>query len=146
MKNLKVKEVYHYLTKTAPVLKSGSSIEEVIYLLLRDPLSRSVYIIDDNEFLVGIISTLQLMKLTHLLKGHKTMQKNDIYNAVRISKARVAGDIMHPPVYIYETDTVFDVLDKMIHEDFQELPVVSKDKKVIGDLNCLEIIQRLWEE
>ncbi len=146
MKNLKVKEVYHYLTKTAPVLKSGSSIKEVISLLLRDPFSRSVYIIDDNEFLVGIISTLQLMKLTHLLKGHKTMQKNDIYNAVKISKARVAGDIMHPPVYVYETDIVFDILDKMIHEDFQELPVVNKDKKVIGDLNCLEIIQGLWEE
>jgi len=146
MKNLKVKEVYHYLTKTAPVLKSGSSIKEVISLLLRDPFSRSVYIIDDNEFLVGIISTLQLMKLTHLLKGHKTMQKNDIYNAVKISNAKVAGDIMHPPVYVYETDNVFDILDKMIQEDFQELPVVNKDKKVIGDLNCLEIIQGLWEE
>ncbi len=87
-----------------------------------------------------------LLKVTHYLQGKKTVMKDDIFNAVRIAKAETIKDIMHPPIYVYEDTKILDVLEMLSRENIQELPVVDKDKRVIGDLNCLEILKRIWEE
>ncbi len=145
MKNITVGEIYKTFTVKPPVLHENAKIQDIIKILLEDPQSRSVYIVDNNNKLTGIISTLLIMKATHIIKGKKTILKEDVFNAIRISKASEAKDIMHPPIYVYENDKILDVLEKMSSENIQELPVVDKNKHVLGDLNCLEILKRVWE-
>ena len=57
--------------------------------------------------------------------------------------AKVAKDIMHPPVYVLEDEDIKEVLEEMVNGEYQELPVVNNKKEVVGDLNCLEIIKAL---
>ncbi|RKX91318.1 MAG: hypothetical protein DRP59_08115, partial [Spirochaetes bacterium] len=125
---------------------SDALLKDAIRILLEDPLSRSIYVVNDDGKLAGIVSTLMLLKVTHYLQGKKTVMKDDIFNAVRIAKAETIKDIMHPPIYVYEDTKILDVLEMLSRENIQELPVVDKDKRVIGDLNCLEILKRIWEE
>ena len=146
MKNVTVKEVYTSLTKEPPLIGSDALLKDAIRVLLKDPLSRSIYVVNDDGKLAGIVSTLMLLKVTHYLQGKKTVMKDDIFNAVRIAKAETIKDIMHPPIYVYEDTKILDVLEMLSRENIQELPVVDKDKRVIGDLNCLEILKRIWEE
>ncbi len=145
MQNVTVKEIYKTFTVKPPVVPESAKIEEVIRILLQDPKSRSVYIVNSKNKLIGIISTLIILKTTHIIKGKKTVAKEDVFNALKISRAREARDIMHPPIYVYENDKILDVLEKMSSENIQELPVVDKDKHVLGDLNCLEILKKIWE-
>ena len=145
MKNITVAEVYTTLTKDPPLLNADAPLEEVIKILLKDPLSRSVYIVDSGNRLLGIISTLLILKTSHYLKGKRSVLKEDVFNAIRIAKAEKAEDIMHPPIYVYEDTKILEVLEMISRENIQELPVVDKDKRVIGDLNCLEILKRVWE-
>ncbi len=144
MKNVTVKEIYKTFTLNPPVLHENARIEDIIQTLLEDPKSRSVYIVDKENKLVGIISTLMIMKITHIIKGKKTILKEDVFNALKISKAKEAKDIMHPPIYVYEDDKILNVLEKMSAENIQELPVVDRGKRVLGDLNCLEILKKVW--
>lgn len=145
MKNVTVKEVYTSLTKEPPLIRSNALLKEAIQVLLKDPLSRSVYVVNDDSKLVGIVSTLMLLKVSHYLQGKKTVMKDDVFNAVRIVKAERIKDIMHPPLYVYENTKILDVLEMLTRENIQELPVIDKDKRVIGDLNCLEILKRIWQ-
>ncbi|MCD6123108.1 MAG: CBS domain-containing protein [Spirochaetales bacterium] len=146
MKNVTVREVYKTFTFEPPIINENSSIEGIISTLLKDPRSRSVYIVNQDKKLTGIITTLIILKATNILKGKRSVLKDDIFNAIRIAKAQKAKDIMHPPIYVYESSKILDVLEMMSHENIQELPVVDKDKRVIGDLNCLEILKRIWEQ
>lgn len=145
MENVTVKDIYETFTVDPPILGEDASLEEVIDTLLRDPQSRSVYIVDKEGRLSGIISTLIILKATNILRGKKSVLKHDVFNAVKIAKADCAKAIMHPPIYVYESSKILDVLEMMSRENIQELPVIDKDKRVIGDLNCLEILKRIWE-
>ena len=142
---MKVKEIKNRITVKPPVVKEDASIKDVVNKLLEDPRSRSVYVVDDNGVLKGIIPTDVILKATHLLKGKRTVDDEDTFEDITISTARIARDLMHSPVYVHEDDDVLDVLEAMVEEGFQELPVVNRENKVTGDLNCLEIISALWE-
>lgn len=145
MKNLKVKEVYKTFTLKPPIVSEDSSIKGIINTLLKDPQSRSIYVVDKNGKLTGIITTLIILKVTNILRGKKSILKDDVFNAIKIAKAKKAKDILHPPIYVYESSKILDVLETMSRENIQELPVIDRDKRVIGDLNCLEILKRVWE-
>ena len=142
---MKVKEVHKYITIEPPIVREDAPIKEVIKALLKDPRSRSVYVINDNGVLTGIIPTSMILKATHILKGKRTLRKEDAFDAMKISTAKTAKDIMHPPIYVFEEEDIKNVLEEMVIGEYQELPVVDNKKRVIGDLNCLEIIKAIWE-
>ncbi len=143
---MKVKEIKNRITTNPAIVKEDDSIKDVIKKLLEDPRSRSVYVVDNDGVLRGIIPTDVILKATHLLKGKGTLKDEDTFEGITISTARIARDLMHKPVYVHEDDDVLDVLEAMVEEGFQELPVVNSEDKVTGDLNCLEVISVLWDE
>ena len=145
MRKITVSEVYKIFTKKPALVSEETSIEDVINELLKDPASRSVYVVNKDNKLSGIITTTVLLKTTHFLKGKQTLRKEDSLNAYKIISAKYAKDIAHPPVFVYEDTDIIDALEKMIDENIQELPIINREKKVIGDLNCLELLKILWE-
>ncbi len=142
---MRVEDVHKFITLEPPVVKENASLKEVIKALLKDPLSRSIYVVNEKNVLTGIIPTSIIIKATHILKGKKTLRKEDAFDALKISMAKVAKDIMHPPVYVFEDEDIKDVLEEMVTGEYQELPVVNNKKEVVGDLNCLEIIKAVWK-
>lgn len=146
MKKITVSMVHKIFTKEPPVVYENAPIKVVIQELLKDPKSRSIYVIKENKQLSGIITTNILLKTTHFIKGKKTLRKEDSLNAYKIISAKIAKDIAHPPIFVYEDTDIVDALEKMIEENIQEIPIVNENKEVIGDLNCLEILKILWEE
>ncbi len=145
MENVRVKDVYKTLTKEPPVLKADDPLKAVVHILLKDPRYKSVFVVDDTGRLIGIVSTLIFLKVSHYLYGKRSVMKDDVFNAIKSAKAKKVGDIMHPPVFVYEETKILDVLEMISRENIQELPVVDGEGKVIGDLNCLEILKRVWQ-
>ena len=144
MDDMKVKQIHKIYTIEPPLVYEDTPLKEVIEVLLKDPKSRSIYVVNKEKKLKGVISTNILLKTTHFLKGKRTLRKEDALNAYKISSAKVAIDISHPPIFVFEDTDILKALEIMIEENVQEIPVVDSKKVVIGDLNCLEILKILW--
>ena len=143
---MKVKNVYKTITKDPPIVDINTSIEDVVKFFVEHPISRSVYVCKEDNYLVGIISAYFTMKSTLVLKCENVEKKVPIGDMIRLASARVAADIMiSPPLYVEEDEYIGNALSIMVSERIFELPVLDKNGRVIGDLNFLEIMKRLWE-
>jgi len=60
-------------------------------------------------------------------------------------KIKEARDMMVPPIYVKEKNTIKDAFILMMQNDLEEILVVDDDLRVIGDLNMLEIL-KLWAQ
>ena len=60
---------------------------------------------------------------------------------LEFSTAKTASDIMNAnPSYVFEDSALGDLVRLMIDEAINEIPVLNRDKKVVGEANILEII------
>ncbi|AGB41784.1 putative signal-transduction protein containing cAMP-binding and CBS domains [Halobacteroides halobius DSM 5150] len=111
--NKKVKEI-----KSAPVVikeEENSIYDAIVTLFLEDV--GSVFIIDSNEALVGVVSRKDLLKMT--------IGETNI-NQIPVS---VAMTRMSHIITITDDDTVFEAAKKIIDYEIDVIPVVKKIKK-----------------
>lgn len=132
---MKVKDVCHKVTEHADVVNRGESVDQVIAGLASNPATRAIYVTDDDQRLVGIISAKKLVNIL----GARFVQSDTI-------TAETAGDLMFEPISVTFDDTLTHALEVMIHAQMQELPVIDKKGHVLADLNCFELIADLQEQ
>jgi len=57
------------------------------------------------------------------------------------SSSKVVKDIMKTnPNYVYEDSLLSEMIAIMVREKVNELPVIDKDRKIIGEVNFLKVI------
>ncbi len=131
---MKVKEVYQSVTEKAELVREDDSLPAVIQKVSRDPKSRSVYVVNEKEELVGIIDIRDLLRVA----GTKYLQRETM-TVISYLTAQKAADIMQPPVSVSPEDDIQEALRLTVQHDLKDLPVVEGGK-VVGDLNCFEIL------
>jgi len=141
MKKIKVKKVRRLITIKPTLVRENATLHQVAKDLISDPKTRAVYVVDEERRLKGIITLESIMK--YAFRHHLGVES--IHPPVKFLTAERAEEIMIPPVYAKEEDTLEETLGKMLRHELEELPVVDEDLKVIGDLNMLEILS-IWEE
>ncbi len=131
---MKVKEVYQSVTEKAELVREDDSLPAVIQKVSRDPKSRSVYVVNEKDELVGIIDIRDLLRVA----GTKYLHRETI-TVISYLTAQRAADIMQPPVSVSPEDDIQEALRLTVQHDLKDLPVVEGGK-VVGDLNCFEIL------
>ncbi len=131
---MKVKEVYQSVTEKAELVREDDSLPAVIQKVSRDPKSRSVYVVNKKDELVGIIDIRDLLRVA----GTKYLHRETI-TVISYLTAQKAADIMQPPVSVNPEDDIQEALRLTVQHDLKDLPVVEGGK-VVGDLNCFEIL------
>ncbi len=131
---MKVKEVYQSVTEKAELVREDDSLPAVIQKVSRDPKSRSVYVVNEKEELVGIIDIRDLLRVA----GAKYLHRETM-TVISYLTAQKAADIMQPPVSVSPEDDIQEALRLTVQHDLKDLPVVEGGK-VVGDLNCFEIL------
>ncbi len=137
MKSLRVKSVRTLITKSASTVKKDADAMEIARAIVKDPKTRSVYVVDGDNKLLGIIPVINF---TQYLFYEYVPDEFLYYKAVMPIEEITAEDIMLPPVYVKEDDTLDTAFQKMFSENLKELPVVDDEMHVIGDLNILELV------
>ncbi len=137
MKKIKVKSVSSIITKVASTVKKDDGPMAIAKAIVADPKTRSVYVVNENNRLLGIIPVINFIQ--YLFYEYIP---DDLlyYRAIKPLEAIKAEDIMLPPVYVKEGDSLDVAFQKMFSENLKELPVVDDDMHVIGDLNILELV------
>ncbi|WEG19248.1 CBS domain-containing protein (plasmid) [Alkalihalophilus pseudofirmus] len=140
-----VAKCYRKLTKEPITAHSKELIVDVQNKLInKDPIHRSVYVLDKQKKLIGIITLNELMKIIAVRKGittPKAMSINRLFTF--ISEDTKAEDIMCSPISVKLTDTLEEAFELMLIHDLQELPVVDEANSVIGDLNVFELLREI---
>ena len=100
----------------------------------KDLKTRSVFVINEEEELVGIINVRDLLRVA----GAKHLQR-DTRMVIPYLTANRATDIMQPPFFVSPEDEIDDALRLAVTHDLKDIPVVERGK-IVGDLNCFEIL------
>ncbi|HJM43630.1 MAG: CBS domain-containing protein [Nitrospinota bacterium] len=137
---MKVRDVFQTITKGADVVRETDPIPEVIRKVAQDFATQSVFVVDDGEKLVGIINVRDLLRIA----GAKFLNRETL-TVIPYLTAQKASDIMQPPYSVSPDDEIDEGLRLAVQHDLRDVPVVEGDK-VVGDLNCFEILLNIKYE
>jgi len=135
-----VKDAYRLIVSDPIVVSRGMGLHDVVDRVLADPRTRSAYVIDDKNKLVGMIGLTQMLAAVQgsLSLFEKGRQK-------QVTKKRVplpfsVEEYMVKPVTVTEDDRLLSALDKMMRHGLEDLPVVDENDALVGELNGFEIL------
>ncbi len=138
MKKVKVRDIRNLITQDASIVTEEDELQRVAEEIVRDPKTRAVYVVDKKQRLVGIIPVVELVQY---LYSEYIPQEYILYRfPILLSGNPRAKDIMLPPVYVHDDESITSAFIKMFKNNLKELPVVDKEMHIIGDLNILEMI------
>jgi len=137
VEKIKVKNVSTLITKKASIVKNDARVMEIAKEIVKDPKTRGVYVIDSNNKLSGIIPVINLVQY---LFYEYIPNEFLYYTAIKPLEYVTAEDIMLPPVYVKENDTLDIAFQKMLGKELKEIPVVDDSMHIVGNLNILELI------
>ncbi len=142
MKNIKVKKARDLLTHRPSIISEDAPIQEVVKAIIDDPKHRALYVVDKNSNLIGIVD---LRRVTRYIFPHLFEEDLIGRGIIDLVSSETAKDLIpHSPTYVTDdNDDLETAFRKMMENRLEEIPVVDKDMKVIGDLNLLELFQ-VW--
>lgn len=136
-----VSEVKDLLVKNPTVVRLNDSLDSVCASVVHDPKTRHVYVVDDDNRLLG---SIRMNTMVEYLFPYTTM----VEQSSKILKGKAVGpdathaeDVMdEKPLHVKESTTLSEVARIFMRERINELPVVSDDMVIIGQVNFYEII------
>ena len=141
MKNIKVKEARELITLRPSIISENATLQEVLGTIIDNPKHRALYVVDKNSKLIGIVD---LRRLTRHVFPHLFEEDLIGRGIIDLVSSETAKDLIpHPPAYVTDDDDLETALRRMMENRLEEIPVVDKDMKVIGDLNLLELFE-VW--
>jgi len=143
MEIIKVKQI-RKLLKTEPTLvHKDDDIESSVFSLTDDPMVRSLFVVDENKKLIGIIASRDIVSFA--FKDYIDTDKIG-YEMVKNALAKKAEDLISIyDVYVKEEDSFTQCFNLMFNNNLESIPVVDDNKSVIGVVNMLELLT-IWLE
>lgn len=144
--DIPILEIKDLIVKDPTIISSDKTIKELFEAIIADSRSRHAYVTDADNRLIGSVRINQVIQYlfpTLVLQSSNLMQ---ISSFLEFSNAKEVGDIMNKnPQYVYEQTPIKHLIEIMISEKTNELPVVDKNLKLIGEVNVMEIIAKQLE-
>ncbi len=135
-----VKDAFNLIVVEPSSVKDTAPVSEVVEKMLSGCKSSSVYVVDGNNKLLGMITLSELLRITTAKAG---MMGTDSFSANKVFKyvlSKSAKDIMLPPVSTTPNEPLVDALVDMLDNDLDDLAVVDAHGALIGELNGHEIL------
>lgn len=124
-----------------PLVRQESSIEEVIDAMVRYQHARLLYVVDEDGKLLGTIALGPLVRHVFCRSHEPQIHPRFIMSMITTETAK---DIMQKnPIFAREDENVEIVLKRMIAKNVKEIPVLDREKKVVGDLTMVDLLKFL---
>ncbi len=124
-------------------VKINDKFEHLVKKNIQNPESHNLCVVNEEGILLGVIN---VKKIFRTIFSHHTDPETMVRHLISLTDSEVAGDIMvTEPVSAMETDTLGDVIRKMIENDLGELPVVDEGGRLLGTIHVHFIFQE-WLE
>jgi len=138
MRHLKVKDLLPISTTTPSVVKAHATLREVVEKILEDPGTREVYVLDDENCLYGVIT---LRRLARRVFSEEVPDFVSPMAMLQLISDKTAIDFaLHKPTFVHKEDPLNTLLSVMFRYDLNEIPVVDDHRRIVGNLNMLEVL------
>jgi len=139
---LKVEQIMDKKVWDIPIVNRGTPIIDILSIL--DGRSH-VWVVDnsDNKILKGVITRQDVLDILSPPRTSYSMFSVPKYKILDIKGN--AEDVMNKdPITSKSDEKIVDVLQKMIKHRIRRLPVITEDKKVIGEITLRHLIHKFY--
>ncbi len=136
---MKVRDVYEKNTGFVDKVLESDSIEKIIAIMATNKSTRTVFVVDKEENLLGVITIREIFE--HIFDE----MKPKIIKWFKEKKHLKARDMMKTVVSISLEDELEDALRAASAAKLQDLPV-CENGKIVGELDCFELLSGLVAE
>lgn len=143
-KSMKIKDIRMLVTPYPFFVYEDSSTDEISKVMIANPRVRTVYVVDRYLKLVGKVTLHTLIKQE--FKDILPLSSIEYFNALDFIGKNIAKDIMSKPVYVTDEDTLKTAFVKMYKNNVYELPVVDRNRRLVGNIDMLELLTMLIEK
>ncbi|MDW5561742.1 MAG: CBS domain-containing protein [Methanomassiliicoccus sp.] len=134
-----VGDVFDLIVKRPTTVIGDSTISDVIEGMLGNPVSRKVYVVDEQEKLLGMVTTDTVLRLIGYRTGVRELGAMSFYRFLRDMFKEKVSSFMAPTLSVTKEDNLKKALDLMLKEHVNDLPVIDAEGRIIGELISLEL-------
>ena len=137
---MKIKEIMENIKdRELPCVSENSTIKETIRVVVRFPHTRLIYVVDDHQKLLGVITIGSLIR--HLYPYHydDKIHPRDILRNIIVEKAShlmSSGNVNASP-----DETVDVVLKRMAKTGAKEVAVVDSKGCILADITAVDLLK-----
>jgi CBS-domain-containing membrane protein len=149
MKSIKVGEVYKLHGTATEQISQDEPIEFVINRFADEPGLRGIFLVDSNKRFSGLVTRMNMLRYIHLQvyggQGRPDLTISELYRYIH---AKNASDLVSEPphhVSLKESDNLKTALEMMMDYEEDVLPVVDRERRILGDLRLSEILLKAIE-
>lgn len=129
------------MTQSVVVANTSHTFSQVIELFTNFPI-RHLPVVDENNKLIGIISSNDIFKLFENPKF-----KGKVIDMEQLNKAILLTDLMTvDPITVSPDEDVFDVAEIFRLRKFQALPVVNSTGDLVGIVSVKDMLDYFVEK
>jgi CBS domain-containing protein len=138
MKAKIVKDLRPY--NTAAIVSEDMALKGMVQLFVEHPELHSLCVVDDAGNLLGLIDRIHLFQA---IFSHQVPASSMVKKLYYLLTSEQASDLLVKHVHTCkETDSLDDVINRMISSHLDAIPVVRQDGKLEGIID----VERLFKE
>ncbi|UCH88394.1 MAG: CBS domain-containing protein [Thermoplasmata archaeon] len=142
-----VKDATSLIVNDPAIVTLGSKVFSAVEAILRDPRTKTVYVVDEKKKLVGIITVSDLLKISCIqIGGIKRPRLLGFFKYMSLLYSETVEDIMRTPISTRDDEKLIHALQLMEKNNLSALPVVDKNNTIVGELNGLEILTVIYDK
>jgi CBS-domain-containing membrane protein len=146
---LLVKDVFHSAPSFSLIVEESTPIKEIIKNFAEREELRGIFVADHEGMLSGVVTRKDLLIWTRIKFGLKGsgdfFQWRDVFEVARATKAKDICCKDGDQSFVHPETTIENALIIMQNNDLIDIPVVDKDRRILGDLHLSDILARALE-
>jgi CBS domain-containing protein len=133
------------LSMSPVVVPASASLREVAELAVENTGCRVIAVVDEADGLAGLLPVRALVNdvfrkiVPEEFLGEITTLE-DVREYAQHVGARIAADVMEPPVSVHPDETVRTAFQRMHEHGLNGLPITTPDERVVGYVDQLELL------
>ena len=137
-----VGDVYDKIVDKPTYVKKGARLKEAMEVAIQNPLARSVYVIDDNNRVLGAINSRTLLRFAGFRAGVKE-DGDSLFLGINRAMDDEVSDRVYFRIWSVTKDTdIKKALRYMMTNDQDSLPVVDEEGRLLGELIGIELLMK----
>ena len=148
VRTITVRDIYRHGKKRTLVIGGDKPLEEVIKRFAKPYVLRAIFVVDDKQRLIGVITRIDLLNYVKVKLGKwdYLARYPSWKQAIKYMHARKAKDLVHKQssdAYVKLDDTIEKVLQIMFDYELIDVPVIDNKGRIMGEIGLTEIMLKL---
>jgi CBS domain-containing protein len=149
MNTIQVGDVFRLHGDASITVSEEASLEYVLEYLGKEQHIRGVFLVNEEKKFKGVITSADIRRWAQIElfggKGRQDIPLSALYRIIYAKKARDLARGDHSSPGVIETDSLQTALDKMLDYEEDIIPVLDRERHVLGDLLLSEVLLKALE-